>query len=114
MRNAIVGALVVGSVGLAVLCTGSRPNQVFGDPVSLHRTGKSNDLITFSAPAGDGKQQLTVIDPETRAMGVYHVDTSSGEIVLKSVRTLYWDLQMVEFNTTSPTPAEIRTLLERK
>jgi len=114
MRNAIVGAAIFGGVVLALFWTGSAPNEVFGDPGSLHRASKSGDLITFAAPASDGKQQLTVIDPETKVMSVYHVDSSSGEIVLKSVRTIYWDLQMVEFNTTSPTPAEIRTLLERK
>jgi hypothetical protein len=41
------------------------------------------------------------------------VDAKSGEIVLKSVRNNHWDLQMIEFNATSPLPREIRSQLNR-
>ena len=114
MRSAILGAMIVGSLLVAGLWGGSGPTPVFGDGLPAHRASKSHELVTFSCPASDGKQQLTVIDPETKVMGVYHVNSATGEIVLKSVRTIYWDLQMVEYCTPTPTPAEIRSLLERK
>ena len=68
----------------------------------------------MSSSVGDHRQQLMVVDPELRVMSVYHVDGATGEIVLKSVRNIHWDLQMMEFNGTSPTPREIRTQLEQR
>ena len=47
-------------------------------------------------------------------MAVYHIDTVSGEIVLKSVRNIHYDLKMMEFNGTSPLPGEIRAILEQR
>ena len=47
-------------------------------------------------------------------MAVYHIDTTTGEIVLKSVRNIHYDLKMIEFNGTSPLPREIRSLLEQR
>jgi hypothetical protein len=67
-----------------------------------------------AGPAGDHRQQLAVIDPETRSLAVYHIDTSSGEISLKSVRNIHYDLRMSEFNGTSPLPREVRSMVELK
>ena len=57
---------------------------------------------------------MTVIDPEKHVLGVYHIDLTSGEIVLKSVRNIHWDLQMGEFNGTKPLPQEVRSMLEQR
>jgi hypothetical protein len=46
-------------------------------------------------------------------VGVYHVERSTGEITLKSVRNLTWDLQMVQFNSGNPLPQDIRNGLAR-
>jgi hypothetical protein len=43
-------------------------------------------------------------------MAVYHVDRASGEIILRSVRNLTWDLQMMEFNSGEPLPQDIRDM----
>jgi hypothetical protein len=56
---------------------------------------------------------VTVIDPATRAMSVYHVSLATGEVTLKSVRRIHWDLQMNEFNATHPLPGEIRSMIEQ-
>ena len=58
-------------------------------------------------------QQLTVIDPATRSMAVYHVEKASGRLTLKSVRRFQWDLQLEEFNGASPLPREIQSMLHR-
>jgi predicted methyltransferase len=55
-------------------------------------------------------QVVTVIDSDERVMAVYHVDRSTGEITLKSVRNMTWDLQMLEFNSGEPLPQEIRDM----
>ena len=73
------------------------------------------ELITVSAMVGDRSQfqQLTVIDPHSRVMSVYHVELSSGAITLKSVRNISWDLLLREFNAVNPLPGEIRALLDK-
>ena len=63
---------------------------------------------------GDTRQQLTVIDPQVHVVSVYHIELATGEISLKSVRNIHWDLQMSEFDGVNPLPREIRSLLENK
>jgi hypothetical protein len=62
--------------------------------------------------AGDRVQQMTVIDPKQRVMGVYHIELNTGKIALRSVRNIHWDLKMTDFNGDSPLPREIQALLE--
>ena len=113
MRITIVGgfllACLVAVVGVLVIW----PNVCFAQRPAASPAGGKN-LITIPAAAGEGIQQLTVIDPELRVMSVYHIQSSSGEISLKSVRNIHWDLQMTEFNGTSPLPRDIRSILEQK
>jgi len=75
--------------------------------------GASSELIALTTVLPDRKQQLIVIDPRVRVMSVYHIDQVTGEITLKSVRNIHWDLQMSEFNGTSPSPREIRAMAEQ-
>jgi hypothetical protein len=115
MRIAVLGATVVAGLVIAALGSLALPSMGFAQRPIVPGGSVSSGLIAIAATAGDNKrQQLTVIDPDLRVMSVYHVDLSSGEIVLKSVRNIHWDLQMVEFNGTSPLPREIRSLLEQK
>jgi hypothetical protein len=73
-----------------------------------------NDLVTYFV-SSDGKPSvLTVIDAESRRIAVYHVNRESGEIQLKSVRNIAWDLGMEYFNSGHPLPEEIRKGLERQ
>jgi hypothetical protein len=72
------------------------------------------DLITYCVPADGKPTALTVIDPVVRRIAVYHVNRETGEIQLKSVRNIAWDLGMEYFNSGSPLPEEIRKGLERQ
>lgn len=111
MRALAVGALG-GAVGvLAVMGLMSGVGRVEANPAA---SVGSTELITVSTPLGDHRQQLTVIDPRQRVMGVYHVDHVSGEIALRSVRNIHWDLQLSEFNSASPLPREVRSMLEQR
>ncbi|HEX7376740.1 MAG TPA: hypothetical protein VF278_06485 [Pirellulales bacterium] len=118
MKLAMVGALVV--AGLVVLVFGDRftsgeaQAQHFAQQrVAVQDVKPTADLITLSAAAADEQneqvQQVTIIDPKTRVMAVYHVKAKSGEIELKNVRKFDWDLQMEEFNAVSPLPREVRS-----
>jgi hypothetical protein len=117
MKTAALGLLVL--VGLAVSVVGicGQRNPVFAQlPADdLPQRGQVDaQLIAFSVSADEGVQQITLIDPESRAMSVYHVKTATGEIALKSVRRFHWDLQMEEFNGGKPFPRDIRSLLEQR
>lgn len=118
MKLTMVGALVV--AGLVVLVSSDRfapgeaQAQHFAQQrVAVHDVKPAADLITLSAAAADEQgeqvQQVTIIDPKTRVMAVYHVKAKSGEIELKNVRKFDWDLQMEEFNAVSPLPREVRS-----
>jgi hypothetical protein len=70
----------------------------------------TGNLITHVPKAEGGPQAVVVVDPGQRVLAVYHVDKTTGEIALRSVRNITWDLQMVEFNSGEPLPRDIRKL----
>lgn len=114
MRNMIVGACMAAGVGIAFWGGMPQRDRLWAAPSqAVGPTGV--ELITWATPAGDQRQIVTVvIDPRTRTMCVYHVETTTGFITLKSVRNLHFDLQMVEFNGQDPTPKQIRSMLEQR
>lgn len=81
-------------------------------PLSRMPAPALSSLITLPADSAQS-QQVTVIDPQTRAMAVYHIDKATGRVSLKSVRQCHWDLQLEEFNGASPLPREIQSMLRR-
>ena len=111
MRHAGLG-LLVGVALVTVVMTfaeawGQRPSL----PVEQHSSEKS--LIALSSSV-EGRQQITLVDPQTRTLAVYQIDQTTGAIALKSVRQVHWDFQLDDFNTTNPTPREIRAMAERR
>ena len=122
MRFASVGMVVVVAIVTAGLTASAQPGQgpvaspaqeIPVDIPGVSQRDEQTGLIALAAPAGENRQQITVIDPRTLVMTVYHVELSSGTIELKSARKIQWDLQMVQFNGTSPLPQEIRTKIEQ-
>ena len=108
MKQSLMGALL-GVVVLAGLVVIGLPGQV-----SAQRPGidAGTELIALATPAGTDRQQVTVIDPKSRAMSVYHIDLSTGAVSLKSVRNIQYDLLMFDYQAVRPTPRDVRTLLE--
>src|SRR5688572_12342255 len=111
MRAVVCGVVV----GLCVLAVGSMgfsqaPAQ---RPANQDRMVSSPELVAMSYDAGDGRQQITVVDPRQRVLAVYHVDRATGALALKSVRNLNWDLMIEDFNSDKPTPREVRALTQR-
>ncbi len=116
MRTAIMG-LILGA-GLAAATLGVRADENRSpaqNPVgyAVKTVGASDHLIALNAPAETGDQHVVLVDPQTRVMSVYWINPSSGEIELRSVRNCHYDLQMDEYNGVSPSPREIRALLDR-
>lgn len=112
MKNAVLGAVASLAViiGVAGWLTVDQP--VYGR-TSTPQPGLGSGLIVVDAQATGG-HRLIVVDPDTRALGVYQIDDESGRVELRSVRNIQWDLQMPEFNGAAPLPREIRELLEQK
>lgn len=65
-------------------------------------------MIALDLEGNDLFDLVALVDPRARVMSVYQIDRNSGEITLRSVRNVTWDLQLDEFNGTRPTPREIR------
>lgn len=112
MRTVLVGVLLGAGVVGASLGSGADRGQARADRALIDTQASDDRLITLSAQLGDGRQQLTVIDPQLRTMGVYHIEAASGKIELKSVRNFAWDLQLMQFNGASPQPQEVRSMVE--
>jgi hypothetical protein len=111
MRTMVVGAVAALSLAALVAAWGGGAD-VFAQ--RLPGPEVSAELIALATPAGEHRQQLTLIDSRARVMSVYHVDLTTGVVTLKSVRNFHWDMQMTEFNGVSPLPREIRALLEAR
>jgi len=112
MRGLVSGALI----GLALLIVGvvgfadaQAPRGAVHD-----RTASSPDLLALSHDGGDGRQQITLVDPRQRTMAVYQIDRASGAIQLKSVRNVQWDLLIEDYNAGTPAPRDIRALKEQQ
>lgn len=107
LLGALAGALVV-ATGLVVLPENGEAQM---RPTSVQRPAGFNDGLIALSETVDGRyQQVTVIDPLAHSMCVYHIDLTSGEIALRSVRKIHWDLQMTDFNGVKPLAGEVRTL----
>ena len=68
-------------------------------------------LFVSTSPIDSGRQMLLVIDPERQVLAVYHIETISGEVSLRSTRALGYDLQLEDFNAEDPKPAAIKKML---
>lgn len=114
MRAAVVGSLF--GLGVLLVLTFGLPPVGFPEASAQRgasdRASPSAELMALSFDSGDGRQQVTVIDPRARVMAVYQVDRATGALALKSVRNVHWDLQIEDFNSANPTPREIRALSE--
>lgn len=122
MRAAMAGVIVGASLVWAALWLAPDRSQVQAQAPAATAGGAAlpsggsagQEIIAFTSSVGDKQQQLLVLDPRQRVLGVYHIDTQSGQIALKSVRQIHWDLQIAEFNCVAPLPREVRLMLDRR
>lgn len=70
----------------------------------------NSELLMTTSLLSDGRQQVVITDTKARTMAIYEVEPATGKVLLRSVREIKWDLQMQQFNATSPTPGEIRSM----
>jgi hypothetical protein len=108
MRTALVAALLAAGLVTALAELRSGPTTLQAQALP----GGSAELITHVLPGGDKYQQVLVVDPRLRVASVYHIETATGVISLRSVRQIHWDLQLAEYNGVNPLPREIRLMLD--
>ncbi len=116
MRVAAVGVVLLLAGLVLASWNGDGAGRVWAQNTAVP-TGQfavPGNLLALSSDRADGPQQVTLVDTQKRVMSVYHIDRATGEITLKSVRSVHWDLLMEEFNGQSPLPREIRRLLEHR
>lgn len=58
-----------------------------------------------------GPPAIIVVDPIRQVIAVYHIDSATGVITLKSVRPVAYDLRLRAFNVADPTPDAIQKKL---
>ena len=74
----MLASLVFASVVAALL-----PEVGFAQRTASLGTTGTGGLIALATSVDEQRQQVTVIDPATRVLGVYHIDLSTGEVTLK-------------------------------
>jgi hypothetical protein len=110
MKSTLFGAIGGALIALLVGSFFGRESAVFAQRPSVY--DPTGELIALPTQVDNGRQQITVIDPTKRVICVYHIDLPTGGITLKSVRNISGDLQIDDFNGTSPLPREVRAQLE--
>jgi hypothetical protein len=67
------------------------------------------DFAPYESPANPAQKirVITVVDPESKRIVVYHEDLATGQVKLLSSRNIQNDLLLDQFNAVSPTPSEI-------
>jgi len=75
-----------------------------GIPIQNQAVGGQLQMATIALQ--NGMQQIVILDSGQRSLAVYHVD--NGNLQLRCVRSLVFDLRMEEFNGSAPLPSEIR------
>ncbi len=119
MKKMVLGVLI--GAGLVIAVSGAPEwGAVHAQRVAPQppiRSGAepgSGGLFALPGPTASDGQLFVVVDPKQRIVGVYHVETATGKIALRSVRNIHWDLQMTGYNTQDPLPQAVRSLLEQR
>jgi hypothetical protein len=113
MRTTVIGMVIGAGLLLALWAVIPQSGQVYAERPNVP-SQEAGGLITLTTPAGDNRQLLTVVDPRQQVISVYQLNLTNGEIELKAVRRIEWDLQMDEFNGVSPLPRDIRSMLNQR
>lgn len=112
-----VGMLAATAVVALFVGTGAaeQDSRLASESKAESKAEWSDDQLASHVIAGESSPHtLILVDSRTNRVGVYHIDSATGGLTLKSVREVGPDLQMSEFNSGSPTPQEIREALQQR
>lgn len=114
MRRAAFGLMAVAGLAMLVMIAtqaGRDARAQVGPAPSA--VGRGGEIVPIGWNT-DERSMVAIVDPAQRVMSVYEVDRESGAISLRSVRNFTWDLRLEEFNSKTPSPREIRAMVERR
>ncbi len=115
MRSTVLGiALVAGLVALAMGAMPAHSQVAPQEGIPGQVANPDNQMIVVSSVVEDRYRQVVVVDPRRYTFAVYHVELSTGNVELKCVRNITWDLQITCFNGKKPLPSEIQSILEHR
>jgi hypothetical protein len=118
MKRGILGTLVGIGIVMAAAAMAEPRGEYYAQRgaanISAPAAQAGTELIVVSATAAEKGQLLTIVDPRQRVVCVYHIDSMTGKIALKSARNIQWDLQITDLNNDNPLPQQIRSLSEQK
>lgn len=102
---ALLGLLAGGSAAWGVSPLAAEP--AFGaQPAPAGEGADALQLRVLHNP--QGPPTMAVLDPVRQVLAVYQVDPTSGQISLRSVRLVRFDLRLDDFQTNKPSPADLR------
>ena len=81
------------------------PNPTLNVPVEAQ---PPKWLVGFERLANQDVQVVTIVDPESKKIGVYKIGLNDASIHLRSIRPVDMDLQLHAFNATDPLPQYIK------
>lgn len=112
MRNAILVFAFLAGVMVSAIVLQQPGQTAYAQTGAMD--GAGGKMLMSNVPLAGGGQQIVIIDSDSRSLASYHVKGDTGEIELKSVRNIRWDLQMDVFNGQDPKPQDIRELLNQR
>lgn len=125
LNSIVLGAILL---GLACLLSSVRDqvygqNPMGGQPIPPQVVVKAPpeppgmicDFVTIDDPTNQAKKirVITVVDPVSKRLCVYHEDMTLGTAKLCSVRNIQPDLMLEQFNPEKPTPQEVQESIRR-
>ena len=116
MRAMMVGLLTGVLVTWTLDHAAPTPPTVYAQRFGVNdATGaQQSDLIAIAGAVVEGQQSIVLVDSRRQTLGSYQVDAKTGQIALRSVRNIRWDLELDEFNGMEPTPNKIQALLQSR
>lgn len=106
-------ALVAGMVLGGLACSGWLA-QPTGTANAAATPGSSSDVIAITTDSPTGTQLLYLIDSRQQVFSVYEFDTKKSKLKLAAARGYAADHQLQEYNTESPTVADIEKLVHSR
>lgn len=102
--------LVLVAIGSAWNESGQQSWAVQASPMGV----AGGNLTTYLQESEGRPARLVVVDSQRMSVAVYEIGREKGEIKFLSCRNLVFDLQMTGYNSTEPSPQEIKNMLDRQ
>ena len=112
-RRDILGCVAAAVAAAGLFCWSADAHPARASQPTALASGASG-MISHVLEVEGRSTRVIVIDATLRVMTVYEIGREKGEIKFLSSRNLSYDMQMLGFNTTDPSPEDVKKTLERQ